>query len=118
MTGEGAGNRQAAKKNSARTNSYHQPHVTRTDIVPGCDLGHALEKRVFAFQNLKTNSFHFSAYQCRVDFVNLDLIDSGLGSMGGKAIVCYDQTATRFERPENLPQHWMILLKMMVRIHH
>ena len=35
-----------------------------------------------------------------------------------KAVICYDQAATRFECSENLLQHRLILLKVMVRIHH
>jgi len=80
-----------------RTNSNHQPLVSHTDSVAGRDLWHSLDKRVFAFQYLKTNSPHLCAYQSRVDLVISDLIYSGLGSMGGETVVCYDQTATRFE---------------------
>ena len=83
-----------------RTHSNDQPHVSRTDSIASRNLGHPLEKRVFAFQYLKTNSASLRTYQSRVDFVILDLIYSRLDSMGLKTIVRYDQTATGFECPE------------------
>src|SRR6266478_7962345 len=98
--------------------SNHQPHISPADVIAGRDFRLSSQKWVLAFQHLKPNSLEFYAHQLRVEFVNLDLIWSGLNSMGRKSVISYDQPTTRLERTEDLLQHRLILLKVVVCIHH
>jgi hypothetical protein len=100
------------------SNGHHQPHISRSDPVTVCHFRHSFQKRVFAFRDLKANPPQLRSYQIRGDFVDLDLIRSGLSPVVGKAVISDDQSPTRFERPEDLFQHLFGLRKMVVGVHH
>ena len=101
-----------------RPHCDHQPHVGGAYSITVGDVGHPFHKRIVALQYVEANSRQLLAYQARVDFVGLDLIRPGFGSMCRETVVRDDQASSRFEHSQNLLVHGLILFEMMIGVHH
>jgi len=80
-----------------RPHRDHQPQISRANsgLLGFRDL---FEERIVAVRDVKAHHFDFALHQLGIDFVIVQLIGAGAGSMISKTVVRDDQTAAGLER--------------------
>ena len=74
-------------------------------------------KWVLAPHHLKAGQSDFIPHQCGVDFVKLELVCPGLGSMLSETVICNGEPATGLKRVQESLQHRVIIREVVVRVH-